>query len=85
MKHIEDAKNGRRFLIYGRPVTKGGQKVDKVVTLLEKTMIRHFMSEGHDLVNQQGVRIRRHEIENSGPLPKVFMPSNMYLEKAKGE
>lgn len=85
MKHIEDARGGKRFLIYGLPVTKSGQKLDKVVALLERTLIRHFMSEGHDLVNQQGVRIRRHEVENSGSMPKAFMPSLMYLERTKGE
>ena len=72
-------------MIYGLPITKPGQKLEKVVGLLERTLILHFMSEGHDLVNQQGVRIRRHEIENSGSVPKAFMPTLMYLEKAKGE
>ncbi|MAM71771.1 MAG: hypothetical protein CMP91_11590 [Gammaproteobacteria bacterium] len=85
MNHIENAKSGRRYLIYGTPIPKPGQQKTKVLTLLEKTFIRHFMSEGHDLVNQQGVRIRRHEIENSGSLQKAFMPGLMYLERSRNE
>lgn len=85
MNHLKEAKTGRRVLIVGNPITKPGQKLEKVISLLERSLIRHFLSEGHDLVNQQGVQIRRHEIETSGRLPKAFIPALMYLEKTKGE
>ena len=85
MRHIEDAKTGRRFVIVGYASPKPGQKIDKVLNLLERALIRHFMSEGHDLVNQQGVRIKRHIVESSGNVPKAFIPSTMFLEKRKGE
>lgn len=85
MKHLETAKTGRRFVILGHPITKPGQRLPKVLSVLERALIRHFLSEGHDLVNQQGVRIRRHEIESSGRVPKAFMPSLMYLERSRGE
>jgi hypothetical protein len=85
MKHLETAKTGRRFVILGHPLTKPGQRLPKVLSVLEKALIRYFLSEGHDLVNQQGVRIRRHEIESSGRVPKAFMPSLMYLERSRGE
>jgi len=85
MRHIEDAKTGRRVVIAGSAIIKPGQKKGKVLSLLERTFIRHFLSEGHDLVNQQGVRIRRHEILCDGGIPRSFVPSVMYLERAKGE
>ena len=85
MRHIEDAKNGRRVVFYGAAITKPGQKIDRVLPILERAFIRHFLSEGHDLVNQQGVRIWRHEIESLGSVPRAFAPGLMYLEKAKGE
>lgn len=85
MRHIEDAKTGRRFVIVGYASPKPGQKIDKVLKLLERALIRHFMSEGHDLVNQQGVRIRRHSVESSGKVPKAFIPSTMFLEKRRGD
>jgi hypothetical protein len=31
-----------------------------------RALIRYFLSEGHDLVNEQGTRIRRHELESTG-------------------
>lgn len=85
MRHLEGAKTGRRVLIYGIPVTKQGQSQDKVLASLEKAFIRHFLLEGHDLVNSQGVRIRNHEIESEGKIPKAFIPSKIYLERGKGE
>ena len=84
MRHIEAAKTGRRLVILGHPLTRPGQRLPKVLNVLEKALIRHFLAEGHDLVNQQGVRIRRHEIESSGRVPKAFMPSLMYLERSRG-
>lgn len=81
MSHVEHAKNGRRVLFTGFPLTRRGQQMPKVLATLEKAYIRHFLSEGHDLVNQQGTRIRRHEIE-AVRAPRGFIPARMYLEKA---
>jgi hypothetical protein len=80
MRHVESAKNGRRLVIPGYAVTKPGQQISKVLTTLERALIRHFLSEGHDLVNKQGARIRRHEIASSGT-PRGFLPSPMFLER----
>jgi hypothetical protein len=54
------------------------------MSLCERTLIRYFLSEGHDLVNKQGVRIRRHEINSGGHQPKRFIPRLMFLERARG-
>ena len=80
MKHIENAKNGSRVLIVGHAVTKPGQQIGSVLNALERALIRHFLAEAHDLVNKQGIQIRRHEVESSGRVPKAFIPSLMYLE-----
>ena len=85
MQHLKNAKTGKRVLIYGIPVTKKGQQQDKVLASLEKAFIRHFLLEGHDIVNKQGVRIRNHEIESIGKVPKAFIPSRIYLERTKGQ
>jgi len=53
--------------------------------LIERGLIRYFLSEGHDLVNKQGTRIRRHEIVSFGKHPKKFIPNLMYVEKGKGD
>ncbi|MEW6366530.1 MAG: hypothetical protein AB1714_18030 [Acidobacteriota bacterium] len=85
MQHLRNAKTGRRFVLTGEILTKRGQRLAKSLTLTERALIRYFLSEGHDLVNKQGTRIRRHELESSGKHPKRFFPREMYLEKAKGE
>lgn len=84
MQHLHDAKAGKRVLFAGRFVTKRGQQVDKCLLLTERALIRNFLSAGHDLVNKQGTRIRRHELESVGAHPKRFWPTQMYLERTRG-
>ena len=83
MQHLRNAKTGKRIVLAGRLVTKPGQRLSKCMALTEKALIRYFLSEGHDLVNKQGTRLRRHELESSGQHPKRFFPKTMYLEKTK--
>lgn len=85
MKHIEKAKTGKRVIITGTVVTKGGQNLKKALNILERAFIRHFLAEGHDLVNHQGVKIPSHQIRSSGHVKKSFILSSIYLEKKKGE
>ena len=85
MKHLKSAKVGKRVIITGRALIQPGQKLGKVLKILERALIRHFLAEGHDLANQHGASIRRHEIFSDGPIKKSFVPSSIYLEKRKGE
>ena len=85
MKYLEEARNGKRVIITGNAIIQPGQKPDKVLKTLERAFIRHFLAEGHDLVNRQGIRIRRHEIHSDGHIKRSFIPSSIYLEKRKGE
>ena len=85
MQHLRDAKTGRRILLAGKLLTRGGQRLDKCLTLAERALIRYFLSEGHDLVNKQGTRIRRHELTSEGQHPKRFFPGLIYVEKARRE
>lgn len=85
MQHLKNAKAGKRILLVGRFVTKPGQRIEKCLPLVERALIRYFLSEGHDLVNKQGTRLRRHEISSSGKYPKRFFPSLMYVERGKGQ
>lgn len=85
MQHLQNAKTGKRVLLIGRIVTRPGQRLEKSLLLLERALIRYFLSEGHDLVNKQGTRLRRHEVESSGNQPKRFIPRLIYVERGKGE
>jgi hypothetical protein len=81
MRHLESTKIGKRVLITGIPLPKGGQNSEKIIKILERTFIRHFVSEGHDLVNISGSRIRYHKINSKGRIPKKFLPSSIFLER----
>jgi len=85
MQHLRNAKIGKRILLAGALQGKPGQKLPKSLTLAERALIRYFLSEGHDLVNKLGTRIRRHELVSDGAHPKRFVPRIIYTEKAKGE
>lgn len=85
MKHVLNAKSGERVVLAGALKTRRGQQLKKTLALAEKALIRHFLSEAHDLVNVSGVRISRHELASSGNHPKRFFPRVVYLEKSKGE
>lgn len=85
MQHLRNAKLGSRILLAGRVVPRPGQRIERVLPLVERALIRYFLSEGHDLVNIQGTRLRRHEVVSSGRHPKRFVPGLMYLEKRKGD
>jgi len=84
MQHLKNAKDGKRIVLAGRIITKPGQQLDKCLPLIERALIRYFLSEAHDLVNKQGTRLRRHELSSSGKHPKRFFPGLMYVDKGKG-
>jgi hypothetical protein len=83
MQHLKTAKNGKRILLVARFVSKPGQQEAKCLAILERALIRFFLSEGHDLVNKQGTRLRRHEIGSIGTRTKV--PRLMFVDRGKGE
>jgi hypothetical protein len=83
MLHLKKAKSGKRVLLFGRFVPKPGQQEDKCLRLLERALLRYFLSEGHDLVNKQGARLRRHEITSRHP--RRLVPRLMFVDRAKGE
>lgn len=83
MQHLKSARQGKRIVLAGQFVARSGQQTAKCLPLLERALIRYFLSEGHDLVNKQGTRIRRHEIASNGSYPKKFFPRLMFVERSK--
>jgi hypothetical protein len=65
-------------VLAGKFISKRGQQEAKCLPLLEKALIRYFLSEGHDLVNKQGTRLRRHEITSKKP--QWIVPKLMFLD-----
>jgi len=78
--HLKKAKNGKRIILAGRFVSKPGQQEEKCLILLERALIRYFLSEGHDLVNKQGTRLKRHEITSKNP--RWMVPKLMFVDRA---
>jgi hypothetical protein len=81
MQHLKTAKIGKRSFLAGVFRPKPGQQPGKCLSLIERAYIRYFLSEAHELVNKQGIKLKRHEIESSGRHPKRFFPNMIYLEK----
>jgi len=68
MNGIKKSGRGNKKLVYCTIRLKGGQKLDKAIVLLEKNLIKHAFTEGHELLNIQGAKIQYHEIGFKGSL-----------------
>ena len=82
MNHLKQAANGKRVVLAGEFDPRPGQQRDKCLKILERGLIRHFLSEGHDLVNVQGVKIRTHSISSSGGHRKKWWPTEIHVEQS---
>jgi hypothetical protein len=83
MQHLRNAKAGKRMVMAGCLRAKPGQRGEKCLPIIERALIRYFLSEGHDLVNMQGTRIRRHKVLSSGTYPRRLILSPMFVEQGK--
>jgi hypothetical protein len=81
MQHLRNAKAGKRILLTAQLKGQRGRSRGKALDLVERAFIRHFLSEGAELVNRQGVKIKRHEVLSDGKHPKRYFPSPIYLER----
>jgi len=57
---------GTKYLLFCIPEIKRGQKLKKVLTILEKGLIKHALSEGHELINIHGTRKNYHKLSFRG-------------------
>lgn len=85
MRRMREARGGNRIILVGRFIAKPGQQENKCLSLIERSLIRHFLSEGHNLFNVQGTQLRQHEVTSAGKHPRKFIPNLMYLAKTRGE
>lgn len=67
MNSIKSASKGAKMLCYGEIKLKRGQNADSAVRAAEKLLIRHFVEEGHELFNIQGVKLRVQTLTNERP------------------
>ncbi|HXB63106.1 MAG TPA: hypothetical protein VNU94_09690 [Acidobacteriaceae bacterium] len=81
MNHIKNAKNGKKVLVIGiLDFPPGPKNPKKSLDIAEKSLIRHYLSEGHDISNKMGVKFRTHRIESFGTFGKKNIPGVLHLE-----
>lgn len=78
MNHLKSAKAGRRILIIGAFISKPGQRTDRCLRIIERSLIRHYLLEGDDLVNIQGTSLKQHQITCTGGGSRI--PEVMFVE-----
>ncbi len=81
VENLRTAQTGARIVLAGVVRPRQGQQLNTVLRLVERALIRHFLAEGHNLVNKQGTLIRRHELMFAGRHPRRFLRSPIYLER----
>lgn len=81
LRHLGQARNGRRVVLAGVLIGKPGQTTSKCLNIAERALIRHFLSVGHDLINKQGTRLHRDRITSLGRHTKAFWPQEVLVEQ----
>lgn len=85
MMHLKQARQGKLVVRAGVFKARPGQRPEKCIPIIERALIRHFLSDGHDLVNKAGTQLRRHEISTVGRHPNQFIPKCMFVDRNRGE
>ncbi len=66
MKGIENAPGGKRLYLYAQVKTKRGQKIERVLDILQRALVEHALSVGHELLNIQLTRTKLNTINFEG-------------------
>lgn len=82
MMGIKNAPSGRRILFVARLYLKRGQQMGKVLDIVESALIKNAISQGHDLLNQQGTKTKVHVIRSKGNnSSRQLAPLTMFAER----
>lgn len=82
MIKLQKADNGHRFIFIGRLKLGRGQQEKKVLDIVESSLIKHALTQGHILFNKQGVKPHVHTIKSRGNLrSKQIAPRTMLVER----
>jgi hypothetical protein len=81
MTSIKGAPTGKRIFLYCTIKTSSEKKRDAMIVLLQRAIIEHALSEGHELFNKQGTKIKAHTISFTGNrTSEQITPRTMYVE-----
>lgn len=83
MRAIENAPNGGRFFIYCTVKAGSKEKAKKHVKVLEKALLVHAQSEGHELFNKKGTKLPTDTISFTGNrTSEAIAPRVMLVKRA---
>jgi hypothetical protein len=83
MRGLEDAAAGYRILLLAPLIPRPGQRISRVLQLVESALIRSALVEGYELLNVQGTRTRVHTITFSGNREaRSWLPSRTILHQS---
>ena len=66
MVGIKNAQAGRRILLIAQVEPRPGQRINKVLNIVESALIKNALTQGHDLLNLQGTKTKVHVIKSKG-------------------
>ena len=66
MKGIENAPTGERILLVGELSLRPGQRVPRVLEVLENALIEFALTNEHEILNKQGTRTPFHTLTFEG-------------------
>jgi hypothetical protein len=81
MEAVRHAENGARWLVFGVFKTKRGQQEDRLLEIVERALIAHYLAQGHVLINTQGTRIPTNEITNIRNDLQKLIPMQLQVEQ----
>jgi hypothetical protein len=86
MTGVKQAQTGRRILLVGRLILHSGQQMKKVLDIVESTLIKRALAEGHDLINQHGTKAKVHKIKSKGnSSSRQIAPLIILVERKQGK
>jgi hypothetical protein len=80
LTHVWNAKTGRRIVMLGEFKARRNQTPATCLPIAERALIRYFVSEGHDLVNLQGVNLRQNDVLSTGVHKVKDFPNLIQVE-----
>ena len=83
MRAIENTPTGKRYMIYCTVDTASREKAKKQVKIIEKALILHAQTEGHELFNKKGTKLPTDAIAFTGNrASEAIAPRTMLVKKA---
>ena len=84
MLSVKNSGKGPKFLMIGYPNLKSGQDLEKVVDIIERGLIEHAVSAGHEIINKQGTRLQLHKVSLTGSTKcRDWIDNRLYVPKSK--